>query len=623
MADDLPQDGTPPELEMDPETDLFPLQIRPFDLETYRPAVHVLLPDGLRQFRSFERGVAPELLLREPTSHLSFGASEGDSHTIRGYGNVIAQDWYLELPDAVRHIVDEADFDIFCRGLSRLTTCRPLLAVLVERWWDTTNSFHFSAAGDMTMTPYDFSMLTGIGVRGDPIPFGTDMGEWDAAQLYLLGTQPPLARAGFVRTTLFADRANIVPLCLLSALVDVRRIRRYDWGGAGLATLYGYMSSSSRLSGQLLGGYWQAWELWVYAYFPRLAPVPDVETPLGVPFSHRFDVRCVRRPRESFIFFHRYIDTIPAAEISWRPWAPLPAVVRDYYEGAEETARCRILLEGSVCRAWYLGERFLRQTLGLPEQIVPGPPPTHMRHTEGFSFEHMRDYTVGWGAECHRGEGNYVEERPAAPTAGVGAGAGAGAGASRRARVRGRGGVQRGRGVSWPSLPTILTCQGQGGATYQIPFAPPPTDHELVGFYDLPLASSEYTWQSLELNASMMGMLQRTFDLLALYGIPPPFPIPTMGGVLAGPSIPARGGRGDAVRPRTRAGRVHVGSSSRASTPDDDDDDDDESEAEAEAGSSEEVGDDSDSGSDDDADDDAPGPSSRKRVRIDPRVQDY
>ena len=26
--------------------------------------------------RSFERGVAPELLLREPTSHLSFGASE-------------------------------------------------------------------------------------------------------------------------------------------------------------------------------------------------------------------------------------------------------------------------------------------------------------------------------------------------------------------------------------------------------------------------------------------------------------------------------------------------------------------------------------------------------------------
>lgn len=62
-------------------------------------------------------------------------------------------------------------------------------------------------------------------------------------------------------TTLFADRANTVPLCLLSALVDVRQIRHYDWGGAARATLYGYMSSSSRLSRQLLGGYWRAWEV--------------------------------------------------------------------------------------------------------------------------------------------------------------------------------------------------------------------------------------------------------------------------------------------------------------------------------------------------------------------------
>ncbi|KAI8016644.1 Protein MAIN-LIKE 2, partial [Camellia lanceoleosa] len=116
----------------------------------------------------------------------------GDSHTIRGYGNVVIRDWYVELPDAVRHIVNEAGFGIFCRGLSQLTTCRPLLAALVERWWDTTNSFHFFVARDMTMTPYDFSMLTGIGVGGDLIPFDTDMGEWDAAQLYLLGTQPLL-----------------------------------------------------------------------------------------------------------------------------------------------------------------------------------------------------------------------------------------------------------------------------------------------------------------------------------------------------------------------------------------------------------------------------------------------
>ena len=56
-------------------------------------------------------------------------------------------------------------------------------------------------------------------------------------------------------------------------------------------------------------------QLWVYAYFPRLAPVPDAETPLVVPFSRRFDGRCTRRPRETFSFFRRYFDTITPAEV--------------------------------------------------------------------------------------------------------------------------------------------------------------------------------------------------------------------------------------------------------------------------------------------------------------------
>ena len=76
MADDVPHVGTPPDHEMDPGAELLPLSERPFDPVTYRPAIHVLPPDGLRHFRSFDRALDPELLLREPTSHLSFGASE-------------------------------------------------------------------------------------------------------------------------------------------------------------------------------------------------------------------------------------------------------------------------------------------------------------------------------------------------------------------------------------------------------------------------------------------------------------------------------------------------------------------------------------------------------------------
>lgn len=99
----------------------------------------------------------------------------------------------MELPDTVRHIVDEAGFGAFCMGLLRLTANQPLLGALVERWWDTTDSFYFSTAGEMTMTPFDFSMLTGIEVGGHFIPYDTDMGKWDVIQTYLLGTRLPLS----------------------------------------------------------------------------------------------------------------------------------------------------------------------------------------------------------------------------------------------------------------------------------------------------------------------------------------------------------------------------------------------------------------------------------------------
>ncbi|KAI8014106.1 Aspartic proteinase nepenthesin-2, partial [Camellia lanceoleosa] len=55
------------------------------------------------------------------------------------------------------------------------------------RWWDTTNSFHFSATGDMTMTPLDFAMITGLDLGGGPIPYDEDMGQWEAAWMHLLG----------------------------------------------------------------------------------------------------------------------------------------------------------------------------------------------------------------------------------------------------------------------------------------------------------------------------------------------------------------------------------------------------------------------------------------------------
>jgi len=99
------------------------------------------------------------------------------SRVTRGYGSIVAREWYTELPEAVPDWVDQAGFGPFCTGISRYPASRMLMGTLVERWWDTTNSFNFSATGDITMTPFDFAILTGLDMRGWPIPYDEDMGE--------------------------------------------------------------------------------------------------------------------------------------------------------------------------------------------------------------------------------------------------------------------------------------------------------------------------------------------------------------------------------------------------------------------------------------------------------------
>ncbi|GMP56011.1 hypothetical protein CsSME_00020639 [Camellia sinensis var. sinensis] len=295
------------------------------------------------------------------------------ARNVRGYGSTAVRDWYTELPEAVRDLVDLAGFRAFCMGLSRCPARRTLMAALVERWWDTTNSFHFSATGDLTMTPLDFAVLTGLDIGGWSIPYDEDMGEWEAAWIHLLGARPPVDRAsgrvrytwfsshfrrvemepgtpeeteqyarGFLMflfgTTLFADRGNTVGLYLLSALVDLSQVSRYDWGGAGLATLYCYMSATSRGQGDLLGGYWRAWELWVYVYFLTLAPELEVAGPLMTPYSLVFEGQHRPRPRETLLHLRQYFDTVRPSEITWQPWAPLGDGLRFQYAGGSGTS---------------------------------------------------------------------------------------------------------------------------------------------------------------------------------------------------------------------------------------------------------------------------------------------
>ncbi|GMP73471.1 hypothetical protein CsSME_00031220 [Camellia sinensis var. sinensis] len=261
MADDIPHDGAPPGMEMDLEFKPLPLSIRPFDLTMYHPEVH---------------GVCVRCTGGPPATRAGVTfipwPFRGDSHAFHGYGTTSAREWYMELPDTVRHIVDEAGFCAFCMGLLCLIASRPLLGILVERWWDTTDSLHFSTAGEMTMTPFDFSMLIGIAVGGHPIPYDTDMDLPAGDSL----THLPI-------------RDGAIYMC-----------------AGGLVTRPILRLGRCRLGHTI--------RLWVYAYFSRLAPKPKVEIPPMVPYSHKYDGRYQRMPRESFSFFRRFFDTVTAVE---------------------------------------------------------------------------------------------------------------------------------------------------------------------------------------------------------------------------------------------------------------------------------------------------------------------
>ena len=77
-------------------------------------------------------------------------------------------------------------------------------------------------------------------------------------------TRDILARAFILYmlgTSLFSSIDNTVSLGLLAALVDFESISRYDWGGAGLATVYGYMGGIAHGLITRTGGFYHIWEV--------------------------------------------------------------------------------------------------------------------------------------------------------------------------------------------------------------------------------------------------------------------------------------------------------------------------------------------------------------------------
>ncbi|XP_028073225.1 uncharacterized protein LOC114275391 [Camellia sinensis] len=156
------------------------------------------------------------------------------------------------------------------------------------------------------------------------------------------------------------------------------------------------MRSVSRRKANSLGGYWRVWELWVYTYFISLALVPVRPLQLSIPHSRYYNSRFerCRRVDRDFPYLFRFFDPITANQVDWHPWVGIPQTARMTYVAAWHASTIRILFEGPFGRAYYLGERFIRQTRGVADPDILHPPPQGMQVVDDLHDRPQIDFLM-------------------------------------------------------------------------------------------------------------------------------------------------------------------------------------------------------------------------------------
>ena len=157
----------------------------------------------------------------------------------------------------------------------------------LSKWfWDTTCTFHFSGIGEVMLTPYDFSTITGMKLGGERIE-GHDTISPTEVKTYLdvnpsrvsgrnvslmwlfsniercksveIGTQ--MFMLLFIGTLLCLDLGSTVSLRYLWSLRNINRIKDYDWGSMAYTTLLHFMTQLSRRSLSSLRGAPIVWQV--------------------------------------------------------------------------------------------------------------------------------------------------------------------------------------------------------------------------------------------------------------------------------------------------------------------------------------------------------------------------
>ena len=137
-----------------------------------------------------------------------------------------------------------------------------LLLALAECFWDTICTFHFPGIGVVMLTPYDFSVITGLRLGGKRILVNDSFTSTELKKL--LDVMPSRMRSNnvplsqlcesipqceivakgaymfmllFIGTFLCLDLGGTVNLRYLGSLRKIEHLQKYDWASMAYATL--------------------------------------------------------------------------------------------------------------------------------------------------------------------------------------------------------------------------------------------------------------------------------------------------------------------------------------------------------------------------------------------------
>ncbi|XP_030932342.1 uncharacterized protein LOC115958117 [Quercus lobata] len=137
-----------------------------------------------------------EGLLQDPKTHAPYSHMDIKSLKSRGSLQMLKSIWEALSP-AIKNIINDAGFGTFFEALLNQETHEykdlQLLLALLERFWDTTCTFHFPGIGEVMLTPYDFSIIRGLKLGGERIRVHDSLSSNEIKKL--LGVMPSKMRS--------------------------------------------------------------------------------------------------------------------------------------------------------------------------------------------------------------------------------------------------------------------------------------------------------------------------------------------------------------------------------------------------------------------------------------------